>query len=195
MLRRLIVLCFAGAMFVSLGTAPAEAHHPRGDIYEQGAYDDPYQFEDDTCGFPFEVKGRATGYFINYNVPGSDGQAFLNHDWYRFWEVLTNPANGKRMYLSGRGYFREVAARHVEGDIWEFDSVETGSPFVVRDARGRIVLMDRGKIFTRAVFDTLGDSRPGAEFIEETFHKVLFGSFPSREADFDFCAMVSGLIG
>ncbi len=49
---------------------------------------------------------RPGRYFINYNVPGSDGQAFLNHNWYRFRDVLTNPANGRKAYISGRGYFR-----------------------------------------------------------------------------------------
>ena len=122
MMKRLLVLCFTGAMCLSLGAAPAEARQPAGDIYEKGSYNDPYEFEDDSCGFLFEVKGRSRGFFINYNVPDSDGQAFLNHNWYRFRDVLTNPANGRKAYISGRGYFREVGARHVEGNIWEFDS-------------------------------------------------------------------------
>ncbi len=195
MMKRLLALCFTGAMFVCLGTTPADAREPAGDIYEKGSYNDPYEFEDDSCGFVFEVKGRSRGFFINYNVPGSDGQAFLNHNWYRFRDVLTNPANGRKAYISGRGYFREVGARHVEGNLWEFDSVETGRPFVVRDADKNVVLRDHGKIFITAVFDTLGDSQPGADFVEEKFRKVLYGSFPSREPDFDFCAMITTLIG
>lgn len=194
MVKKLLVALFASALLVSVGTVPAEAHHPRGDIYEQESYDEDYEFEDSDCGFTFVVKGNTKGRFINYNVRGSDGQAFLNHNWYFYREMLTNPANGKKMYISGTGYFREVAARQVKGDVWEFTAVETGRPFVVRDARGRIVLMDRGKLVTSALFDTLGDSQPGAEFIKETYRKA-YGSFPSLEPDFDFCAMVGRLIG
>ena len=156
MMKRLLALCFTGAMFVCLGTTPADAREPAGDIYEKGSYNDPYEFKESeelSCGFVFEVKGRSRGFFINYNVPGSDGQAFLNHNWYRFRDVLTNPANGRKAYISGRGYFREVGARHVEGNLWEFDSVETGRPFVVRDADKNVVLRDHGKIFITAVFD------------------------------------------
>ena len=57
------------------------------------------------------------------------------------------------------------------------------------------MLRDHGKIFITAVFDTLGDSQPGADFIEEKYRKILYGAFPSREPDFDFCAMITTLIG
>ena len=194
MLKRLIILIFTGTLLVSLGSAPATATFPRGDIYERGTYDDPYSFVDDECGFAFKVKGRTTGHFITYNVPGSDGQAFLAHDWYFFREKLTNPANGKRMYISGTGYFREVAARHVEGNLWEFDQIDSGRPFVVRNSKGRIVLIDHGKRESTILFDTLGDSQPGGEFIKDISLKIT-GSFPSWEPGFDFCRMVRRLIG
>lgn len=195
MLKRVTVLFCTGALFLSLGTAPVEAKTPPGDVYDRGHFDDSYKFEDDSCSFPFKVKGRAEGSFITYDLPGSQNQAFLGHNWYRFKETLTNPANGKKMYVSGRGYAREVAGRHVKGDVWKFDAIETGKPFVVRDADRNLVLRDRGKIFTTVLFDTLGDQEPGGELVEETASEVIYGSFPSREADFDFCALVSELIG
>jgi len=195
MLKRLTVLFFSGALFLSLGTASVEAKTPPGDVYDRGHFNDTYEFEYDSCSFPFEVKGRAKGSFITYNLPGSQGQAFLGHNRNRFKEVLTNPANGKKMYVSGRGYAREVAGHHVKGDVWKFDAIETGKPFVVRDANRKLVLMDRGKIFMTVLFDTLGDREPGGKFVEETASKVIYGFFPSREADFDFCALVNELMG
>lgn len=195
MLKRLTVLFFTGALFLSLGTAPVDAQTLRDHVYDQGDYDNPYKFKDDSCAFPFKVKGRAWGSYITTIVSGSHGEAFLAHNRYRFKEVLTNPANGKKMYTSGRGYFREIEGRHAKGDLWKFDSLETGRPFVVRDANRNIVLIDHGKIFTTVLFDTLGDGKPGGKEVEETFSKVLYGSFPSREPDFDFCALVSQLIG
>lgn len=195
MVKRLAVLFLTGALFLSLGTAPVGAQALRDHVYDQGQYDDPYKFTDDSCGFPFKVKGRARGSFVNTIVSGSKGEAFLAHNRYRFKEVLTNPANGKKMYVNGRGYFREIEARHVKGDVWKFDSLESGRPFVVRDADRNIVLLDHGKIFRTVAFDTLGDKKPGGELVEERFSKVLYGSFPSLEADFDFCVLVSQLIG
>ena len=195
MLKRLTVLFFTGALFLSLGTAPAEAQALRDHVYDQGEYDDPYKFKDDSCAFPFKVKGRAWGSYVNTIVSGSQGEAFLAHNRYRFKEVLTNPANGKKMYVSGRGYFREIEGRHVKGDLWKFDSLESGKPLVVRDANRKIVLMDHGKIFMTVLYDTLGDRKPGGELVEEKLRKVLYGSFPSREADFDFCVLVTELIG
>lgn len=198
MMRRLLIHTFAGLIAAGLLVAfqsPAQAHHPRGDVYERGTTDAPYSFlEEEECDFPFQVDGRFRDRHVIYNVPGSQGQAYLLHQRYRWHEVLTNPANGKKMYLSGRGFFREVKAKHVRGDIWRFISVETGTPFVVRNARGHVVLRDHGKLVASSLQDTLGDGQPGSEQLD---FRILHtrGDWPSLADDFDFCALVSRLIG
>jgi hypothetical protein len=98
------------------------------------------------------------------------------------------------MYIHGRGRFTEWRAYQVEGDVWSFFQIDRGRPFVIKDAQKNIVLADHGKVAFRQVFDTLGDSQPGGE---EISRKVLWtrGHFPSLKPDFDFCRVVTRLIG
>ncbi len=192
MMRRLSVLLLGLVLLMPIG-GPAQAHS-KGSIYEQGRYNEPYSFTDEDCAFPFEVKGRRWGWFVVRNVRGSDGQAFLVEDHFRFGEVLTNPANGKSMRIWGRGVFKEHSAKHIEGDIWEFISTTTGIPFVVQKSSGKVLVKDIGQVTFRTVFDTLGDSQPGGEFVEDELLKIR-GRFPSLDADFDFCAVVEKAIG
>jgi hypothetical protein len=60
---------------------------------------------------------------------------------------------------------------------------------------GRIVLRDRGAIWRTVKFDTLGDSEPGGEFLEETVDRVS-GPHPLFDADEEtLCALTHDLIG
>jgi hypothetical protein len=195
MMRRTLILLFASTLWLFLVTPPGQARNDRGTIYEQGRFDDPYSSTSDECGrLRFKIEGRARGRYVTYNVRGSDGQAFLQDNRYRFSETLTNPRNGKKMYVSGRGRFNERKARHVEGDVWQFFWVEMGRPFVVKNARRKIVLADHGTAVFRGRFDTLGDHQPGGRPISERVLRTR-GSFPSLEPDFDFCHLVRRLIG
>jgi hypothetical protein len=45
-----------------------------------------------------------------------------------------------------------------------------------------------------ALFDTLGDGTPGAEFIEET-STIVHGPHPGFADDFPFCEIASELTG
>ncbi len=193
MMRRILMLILTGAL-VGLLAGPA-ASNGRGSVYERNRYDDPYAYTDKECGFPMEVRGRARGLSVIHNVRGSGGEAFLADNRFRFRDVLTNPRNGKKMYVSGHGRFRERTAEHVEDDVWEFIQVERGRPFVVKNARKKIVLADHGKVILRQVFDTLGDSQPGGEEVDFEVLRVVRGKFPSYDPDFDFCRLARRLIG
>jgi hypothetical protein len=195
MVRKLLVLiCGAvlGGSLLGVG-APAQAR-PHGDVYSAEHYDNPYSFTDDGCDITFEVTGRATGYEVIYNVPGSDGQAFFDDNRYRYREVWTNPANGRKAYVSGHARFREVKAEHVDGDVWRFLSVTTGKPFVVKNDQGRTVLAEYGRLVLSQLFDTLGDSQPGGEGLDVTVVSSS-GNWPTWEPDFDFCALVETVLG
>ena len=175
----------------SLASAPAQAQQPRGDVYSEGPVDDRYRYTDNQCaGLPFKVKGRIRGYETIYNVPGSDGQAYLGDFRHRFREVWTNPANGRKAFAFARkARFRELRAEHVKGDVWAFITLLSGAPFVVENDRGRVVLANWGRLKLRQVFDTLGDGQPGAEFIRQSIISKR-GNWPAWEKDFDFCAVV-----
>ncbi len=193
MMRRIFILILAGAL-LGLVAAPAESN-AGGSVYERGRYDEPYTFKDRECGFLFKVKGKRWGRFVIRNVPGSDGQAFLMDERYNFEEVLTNPRNGKKMYVSGHGRFTEKKATHVEGDVWAFTQVDRGRPFTVRNSRKKVVLSDRGKVVFKQTIDTLGDSQPGGDQVDFEVLRVVRGEFPSLKPGFDFCKMAKRLIG
>ena len=186
MIRRLLFTLILGGLVIPL-SAPAHANGP-GSVYSRDHFDNPYSFKDDGCGFTFKVKGHARGYEVIRNVVGSRGQAFLDDSHYRFHEVWTNPANGRKAYVHGHAHFKEVSAQHVKGDLWRFLSVTTGRPFVVRNDRGQVVLADSGRIVEQTLLDTQGDHRPGGELIRSVVLQVQ-GSYPSHAKDFDFCAM------
>ena len=149
MFRRLIALAATTALTAGLLVAfqaPAGAHRT-GQPYEQGTNDVPYSFDDTECGFTFHIDGHFRDRYKIYRAPGSD-QAFLFENWYSWKETLTNPATGKRMYISGSGHYREVKATLIEGNVYEFIALDTGPSFTVRNSRGRIVLADFGTLVT-----------------------------------------------
>ncbi len=193
MMRRILILAIAGTLLGFL--AEPAASIGRGSVYERASYDDPYTYTDKECGFKMKIKGRAWGRSVMYNVPGSDGQAFLLDNRYHFADVVTNPRNGKKMYISGHGRFTEKKARHVEGDLWEFIQVDQGRPFTIKNGRHQTVLADHGKVVFRQVIDTLGDSKPGGDEVDFEVLRVVRGNFPSLKRDFDFCALAERLIG
>jgi hypothetical protein len=191
MVRKLVALIL-GITLLASGAAAAAPDRQAGPVFDKGSYDDTYRYTDEECGFPVVVNGRRFGYHVIRTVPGSDGQAFLLDDQYAFREILRNPETDKWMKVWGIGHLEERSARHIEGDVWEFIAVETGTPLVIENSRGRIILRDHGTIRHRTVFDTLGDSQPGGELVEH-HTTVVAGSFPSLTRD--FCSIVDRLLG
>jgi hypothetical protein len=146
------------------------------------------------CGFPgvSTFSGRA---MIKDATPATDGQFFYFQDNFQYRDVITNPATGEFVVVRGNGIFKEVQARQVEGSVFTFLTHEAGQPFVVEDSSGRVVLRDRGMITLSWVFDTLGDSAPGGVFLEDPVVVRVSGPHPGFEEAFDFCALLTNLIG
>lgn len=206
-MRRLLSACLLSILVLFTLSTPVQAdrggdddghdghhgnhgNHDRGDVFSVTPFDDDYSFTDD-CGF--DVEGHASGVETLYNVPGSDGQAFLLDSKFRFKEVWSNGEGGTAT-ASGKARFRETEARHVEGDIWEFTQVLKGRPLTVRDSEGKVVLSEHGQVTFKTLFDTLGDGQPGGEQIEEKIVKIR-GDFPTLDPDFDFCAFADEVLG
>ena len=83
----------------------------------------------------------------------------------------------------------------MDGNVYEFRTIEAGQPFVVRDGVGRVVLRDRGVIRHRLLFDTLGDGMPGGIELDDEIVGVG-GPHPGfDQTEEEFCAMVTSLIG
>jgi hypothetical protein len=151
---------------------------------------DTYSFND--CGFWLDAESEFYGQILFRVDPG--GEAFLVKDkfWYR--DVLTNRDTGEWFVLRGNGLFHETKAKHIEGNVYEFTAVEAGQPFVIEDSAGKVIVRDRGVIRHTAIFDTLGDGVPSAEFIEET-HTSVHGPHPGFADDFPFCEIAAELTG
>ena len=89
-------------------------------------------------------------------------------DNYEYSDTWTNLANGRSLTIWGNAVFRDVKATHVEGSIFQFTTVESGRPFNLADASGRVLLRDRGAIRETYLFDTRGDDVPGGIFLESS---------------------------
>ena len=187
--------CAAGAgtlvmLVLMAGAVPAQAT-----IADRGGFSDVESVVEEFCGLEvrhdsvFSVKFRArTG-------KGDLDQAFFGMDRYRATDTFTNLATGAFYTIEHKGIFKDVRATRVDGNVFEFTILEAGTPAVLRDMNGNVVLRDRGAIWWTWVFDTLGDSEPGGDLLKETVDRVS-GPHPMFELDEDaVCASVHDLIG
>jgi len=180
------VAAAVGVMLV-VGAVPAQAT-----IFEGGHYSGTDSFTYDDCGIPVAVQTEFSGVYHIREGKNADDSAFFLSDNYSYRDVHTNVDNGKWFVVSGNGLFHETRATRIEGNIFEFDSIESGQPFVVQDSSGNIVVRDRGVVRRTIRFDTGGDDVPGGEFVE--FISLEVGG-PHPGLFEDFCAMVNNLIG
>ena len=161
-------------------------------VIGQEHYSGTDSFSFDDCGFVIDVESVFSGQVL-FRV-GKGGQAFLVKDTYRYRDVLTNRETGEWFVIRGKAVFHEIKATQVSGDIYEFEAIEAGQPFVVEDSDGNVVVRDRGMIRRTALFDTLGDGMPGGILLEETVTSVN-GPHPGFAEDFDFCGLAAELTG
>jgi hypothetical protein len=169
------------------GAAPAGAT-----IVEGGPYTEPYSFGYDDCGFDVSVEGIASGHYSIRDGKGRRATAFFLNDNYSFKETHTNPDTGAFFTVKGNAIFHEIKATRLEGNLFEFEAVEAGQPFVMYDSHANLVLRDRGSIHHHAIFDTLGDDVVGGELVEELDPDVN-GPHPAFEGD--LCETITELIG
>ena len=156
------------------------------------AIDEPYS-DSYTCSSPFEIDGVFNGKAIIEQGTGPATETFPVLDRYSIEETHTNTVTGNSFTVRGHGIFHEVKARRVEGNVFEFRAIDTGQPFVVENAAGRVVLRDRGATAITFQFDTLGDGMPGGNYLDETWVETYRGPHPSGGEDFDFCALAESL--
>ena len=186
--KRCVVLPAVLTMMAA-GAVPAQAA-----VFDKG----PYTFEDssvaDMCGLEVRHDFTVRGHFRTRTGKGDLDQAFFGQSSERFTDTFTNLANGKRFTVDGRITLMDVKASPLGGNVFEFRFRESGI-VVVRDMDGNVVLRDTGAIWTLQVFDTLGDSQPGGESLDETVIRVS-GPHPGFEQDeAAFCATVHDMIG
>jgi len=126
---------------------------------------DSFDFAD--CGFNVHEDVTFEGVFM-LKAPTRPGAPPRYFDNYSVVETLT--ANGKTITIEHEGLYKDLHATLVGGTIYQFTAIETGQPFVVRDASGGRIIFDRGRLMTTFQVDTQGDSDLSNDvFIDGTF--------------------------
>lgn len=185
-LRTLSLIGLAAAV-LAFGTSLAWAT-----VVEKGFYSFDFADTYDDCGFDVALEGTASGHFRIRAGKGKTDRAFFVSDNFSFEETHTNVDTGAFLTIKGNGVFNEIKATHVEGNIFEFEAVEAGQPFVVYDSDGNLVLRDRGSIHHHALFDVGDDDVVGATLIE-ILEAEVHGPHPGF--DTGFCEIITPLIG
>jgi len=182
---------FAGAVLIA---ALALAAPAQATVVDRDHYSAPYSDDFELCGFSIHTEGVVSGNFRIRAGKHDLDTAFFALDNYAYSETWTNTENGRTLTLWGDAVIRDVSARHVSGSIFEFTTVESGRPFNLADASGRVLLRDRGAIRTTYLFDTEGDDTPGGVFLEELAVRVS-GPHPGfGMSEDEFCAVITPLL-
>ena len=189
--RRCMVAAGTLAVLVVMaGAGPAQAT-----MFERGEFSGQGSSEEDVCGIAARIDSVFSGKFHNRTGKHALDQAFFGHTSFEYTDRITNLATGAFFTVSGKEMFRDVKATPVGGTVFEFTTKQSGVPATVRDMDGTVVLRDRGTVSFTVLFDTLGDSQPGGDILEETVDRVS-GPHPfSGMSEDEFCAMVNDLIG
>jgi len=181
----------ATAVVIACGVGTAHAT-----VIDQGHFSgQDTAVPDNLCGIDVVRDSVFRGSF-RIRVPKSGGgEAFLQRFNLKSTDTFTNPLNGKSLTFEANELNNELSATRIDGNVYEFDTIEAGQAFVLRDGAGRIVYRDRGNIRRIVTFDTLGDGQPGGIQLDETVVRIS-GPHPAFETtDDEFCAVVESLIG
>jgi len=193
------ILLTASIALVGLGVVatPASASGS-GTIYQPPTHwSNNYAFDPGCPGLSLSVVGANHGVEWIFNVPGSDHQAFLDNNKYVFNETWTNTETGRWFTLQGNSFYQEYSARRVPlhqippdlvpadgvvGPVFLFKSLDTGTQAWIKNSHGTTVMKDHGTIYSRNLFDTLGDHAPGGVSLGSEDYKIV-GPHPIYHAD------------
>ena len=169
-----------------------------GTVYQPPtSYANQYAFDPGCSGLDLWVTGRNHGVEWVFNVPGSNHQAFLDNNEYAFKERWTNTKTGRWFTIQGDGFFQEYSATRVPlhqvppdlvppgglvGPVYLFKSLDTGTQAWIKNSHGTTVLKDHGTIYSKNLFDTLGDHAPGGQSLSYEDYKIV-GPHPIYYAD------------
>jgi len=188
--RRYVSTAGALAILVVMaGAVPAQAT-----VFDKGHFSFEESVVEDLCGIDVRRDSAGSGHFRNRTGKGDLDQAFFGQASFEFTDTFTNIATDASFSIEGRLTGMDVKATPLGGNVFEFKFRESGT-VVVRDMGGDVVLRDSGATWITIVFDTLGDSMPGGEVLDETVDRIS-GPHPLFEMDeAAFCDMVHDLIG
>lgn len=188
--------------WLAAAAAPAGAVElARGDDYytPPTPYHNVGNFDPECRNVNVKVHYDYEGVYSDKIAPGTHGQAFFHKDDYDFTETWKLRSSGEVLLTIGGSFvIEEVSAERVAksdvpkrlipkkglvGPIYRFKAVETGHQ-AVRDADGKVLVANYGKVVFKQLFDSLGDSKPGGRELSFRVAKVI-GPHP----DFNPCRL------
>ena len=143
---------------------------------------DTYGRQNVECGYPIDIAGTFTSSALTRIRSPKDPTTFFDHELFSFREVWTNTATGAWFVIRGQWLSADLAAKHIEGNVYEYISMQAGQPFVIEDSTGRVIARERGVIRFRVQWDTGGDTDPAREFVN-FLGLELKGPHPGFDAD------------
>jgi hypothetical protein len=176
--------CFV-LLLVAIGLAlptPAQAAP-----IERENYSGSDSFDFDDCGFTIHEDVTFEGVFM-LKAPRTPGAPPRLFDNYEVHETLT--ANGRTLTIDHQGLYKDLHITLVGGTVYQFESMEAGRPFTMRDDAGQVLYRDRGLLKSTFQVDTLGDTDLDNDvFVEDSFELLADnGAHPGFYID--FCEVV-----
>lgn len=104
------------------------------------------------------------------------------------------PDTGRWFTREGDGLYKDLRATLVQGTIYQFDAIEAGQPWIVRDMDGELVLRDRGLLHTRFQMDTKGDSDPSNDELVAGSWELVADRGSHAGFYVDYCQMAKELL-
>jgi hypothetical protein len=182
------------AVCVLLSTALAVSAAAKPLVKEN--YSDSFGFDEVICGVDLHGEVPFSGVFmLKEGRPGDPTPYFFDN--YRWQLIWTDPEDDSRGFIeSGKGMWKDLHIRLIEGTVYEFTIHEVGVPYQIKTLDGRSVHRDRGRITWTFIVDTQGDSDLENDvFLTVPTPASVAGPHPLLEMDGDtWCTTVLSLL-
>jgi hypothetical protein len=161
---------------------------------EREHYQDTFTDEFDCDGITLRQEVSVQGLFMLKQGRAGDPTPYLSDNYEYSMRATAVPDTGRWFTREGNGLYKDRKITLVQGTVYQFDAIEAGQPFIVRDMDGNLVLRDRGLLHTRFQVDTKGDAdQSNDEFVEGSWELVADrGSHPGFYVD--YCQMAKDLL-
>lgn len=123
-----------------------------------------------------------------------DSTPYLFDNYQYSMTITAVPDTGRWFTREGNGLYKDLRITNVAGTIYQFEAIEVGQPFVVRDMAGDVVLRDRGRLHQTFQIDTKGDDDlSNDEFVDGSWELLADnGAHPGFYVD--YCQMAKDLL-
>jgi len=176
--RRLRVLALGclPALVAMLLTSAAPA---AATVTDRDRFTNSFTFESWDCGYQMDVVGTSTD-LVHTRVDAKTGNTFFS-DVSSGQQTWTRSSDGRFFTVTWNQVFKDVQAKPLGGNLWEFTNQFVGQPVVISDSSGTVVSRDRGNLTQTFIVDVengevvdfrFKSAAPHPLFFEELCHAV-----------------------